>query len=102
MIARVGPLRTVVASAPRATVGGPLVLGLDVTPTDTPHDARTGPDTVAFGVEDPHGTFTTLAALDGRYLSTEVVSGFTGRVIGLYAADGTAHFDWFRYEPLTV
>jgi hypothetical protein len=24
----------------------------------------------------------------------------TGRVIGLYAAAGTVHFDWFDYEPL--
>ncbi|MFB6851060.1 glycoside hydrolase family 43 protein [Streptomyces sp. NPDC056341] len=102
VIARVGPLRTVVASTPRATAGGPLVIGVDVTPTHTPLDARTGPDTLAFGVEDPHGTFTALATLDGRYLSTEVAGGFTGRVIGLYAATGTAHFDWFRYEPLAI
>jgi hypothetical protein len=26
---------------------------------------------------------------DGRYLSTEVAGGFTGRVIDLYAAEGT-------------
>ncbi|MFI8790542.1 glycoside hydrolase family 43 protein [Streptomyces sp. NPDC055105] len=100
VIARVGPLRTVVASTSRATDGGPIVLGVDVTPTDTPRDPRTGPDTLAFGVEEQDGTFTALAALDGRYLSTEVAGGFTGRVIGLYAGSGTAHFDWFRYEPL--
>ena len=39
-----------------------------------------------------------LAELDGRYLSTEVAGGFTGRVIGMYAADGTVAFDWFDYE----
>jgi hypothetical protein len=37
---------------------------------------------------------TSLATLPGRYLSTEVAGGFTGRVVGLYAVDGTAHFDW--------
>ncbi len=26
--------------------------------------------------------------------------GFTGRVIGMYASEGTVHFDWFDYEPL--
>ncbi|MBY8853472.1 hypothetical protein K7G98_36675, partial [Saccharothrix sp. MB29] len=26
-----------------------------------------------------------LAEIDGRYLSTEVATGFTGRVIGMYA-----------------
>jgi xylan 1,4-beta-xylosidase len=40
-----------------------------------------------------------LAELDGRYLSTEVAGGFTGRVIGMYAAEGTVRFDWFDYEP---
>jgi hypothetical protein len=38
--------------------------------------------------------------LDGRYLSTEVTGGFTGRVIGVYAAVGTASFGWFDYEVL--
>ncbi|MDX3098227.1 hypothetical protein PV318_00685 [Streptomyces sp. ME02-6991-2B] len=46
------------------------------------------------------GTFTVLDTLDGRYLSTEINGSFTGRVIGLYAASGTAHFDWFDYAPL--
>ena len=34
------------------------------------------------GVEDAGGAFDVLAELDGRYLSTEVAGGFTGRVIG--------------------
>jgi hypothetical protein len=38
-----------------------------------------------------------LAGLDGRYLSTEVAGGFTGRVIGMYAAEGTVAFDWYEY-----
>ncbi|MEO3923300.1 hypothetical protein ABGB07_05505 [Micromonosporaceae bacterium B7E4] len=53
-----------------------------------------------FGVEAPDGTFDVLAELDGRYLSTEVAGGFTGRVIGVYAAAGTVRFDWFDYEPV--
>jgi xylan 1,4-beta-xylosidase len=98
VIARIGPLRTVVASRP--VPAGPLVLGVDVTTTHTPRDARSGPDALSFGVEEPDGTFTVLGTLDGRYLSTEVAGGFTGRVIGMYAATGTVHFDWFDYEPL--
>ena len=43
-----------------------------------------------------------LATLDGRYLSTEVAGGFTGRVIGMYASAGTVHFDWCDYEPLDL
>jgi xylan 1,4-beta-xylosidase len=98
VLARIGPLRTVLAT--RSVPAGPVVLGVQVTATRTLHDARTGPDTVSLGVEEPDGTFTVLCTLDGRYLSTEVAGGFTGRVIGMYAAAGTVHFDWSDYEPL--
>ncbi|MET9760893.1 glycoside hydrolase family 43 protein [Streptomyces sp. NPDC006372] len=97
LLGRVGPLRTVVASRP--VPAGPLVLGVRITDAE-PREARTGPDALTFGLEEPDGTFTALGTLDGRYLSTEVAGGFTGRVIGLYAAAGTVHFDWFDYEPL--
>ena len=93
VFARVGTLRTVVAS--RSVPAGPIVLTVRITATPPSYDPRGGPDTVSFGVDD-----TTLAELDGRYLSTEVAGGFTGRVIGMYASTGTVHFDWFDYRPL--
>lgn len=96
VFARIGPLRTEVGAKPLP--GGPVVLGIDTAPAP-PREARTGPDLLSFGVEEPDGTFTVLGTLDGRYLSTEVAGGFTGRVIGMYAAAGTVHFDWFDYEP---
>ncbi|MEU6356595.1 glycoside hydrolase family 43 protein [Streptomyces sp. NPDC047072] len=95
--ARIGPLSTVVASAPLPS--GPVVLGIEVAAVEAVRDARTGPDTVALGFEEPDGTFRTLAALDGKYLTTEVAGGFTGRVVGMFAASGSVHFDWFDYEP---
>jgi len=97
LISRIGPLRSVVARRP--VPAGAVVLRVEVTATESLSDARTGPDTLSFGVEEPDGTATTLGTLDGRYLSTEVAGGFTGRVIGMYAAAGTVHFDWFDYEP---
>ncbi len=97
-VARVGSLRTVVAA--RSVPAGPVALTVTITEPATPHGPCTGPDVVSLGVEQPGGTFTELATLDGRYLSTEVAGGFTGRVIGMYAAEGTVHFDWFDYEPL--
>ncbi|MFF9584441.1 glycoside hydrolase family 43 protein [Streptomyces achromogenes] len=97
VIARIGPLRSVVASRPSA--GGPVVLGVETIPAREVTDPREGPDIVALGVREADSTFTELARLDGRYLTTEVAGGFTGRVIGLYAATGTVHFDWFDYEP---
>ena len=46
-------------------------------------------------------TFTTLGKMDFRYLSTEVIGGFTGVMLGLYvqgeSPKGYADFDWFEY-----
>jgi hypothetical protein len=60
----------------------------------------TGPDTLAFTLGDPTTPHThPLAELDGRYLSTEIAGGFTGRVIGMYATEGSVAFDWYEYAP---
>jgi beta-xylosidase len=99
VLARIGPLHAVVATQSVPT--GPVVVRIEVAATPEVGDPRSGPDTVSIGFEEPEGTFTVLASLDGRYLSTEVAGGFTGRVIGMYAAAGTVHIDWFDYEPLT-
>jgi len=96
--ARIGPLSTVVASRP--VPPGPVVFRIEVAAAETLNDARTGPDTVSIGIEEPDGTFTELTSLDGKYLSTEVAGGFTGRVFGMFASIGSVHFDWFDYEPL--
>jgi beta-xylosidase len=98
VVARLGSVRSVVASRPAPA--GPVVLRVDIT-TPAPDYPGSGPDLVTLGFEEPDGTVTALAALDGRYLSTEVAGGFTGRVIGVYAATGTVHVDWFDYQPLT-
>jgi hypothetical protein len=98
VVARVGPLRTVLATRP--VPDGPLVLRIEVSDPPAGGDARTGPDLLSLGLEEPDGSFAVLATLDGRYLSTEVAGGFTGRVIGPYATAGTVHVDWFDYEPL--
>jgi len=39
-----------------------------------------------------------VAELDGRYWTAETCASFTGRVIGLYASEGTARFADFRYR----
>ncbi|MFF7051531.1 glycoside hydrolase family 43 protein [Streptomyces griseorubiginosus] len=96
VLARAGTLRTVLASRP--VPSGPVVLGVRFSPAPD-LGPRTGPDIVTFGVEEPDGTLAELGSLDGRYLSTEVAGGFTGRVVGMYAAVGTVHFDWFDYTP---
>jgi xylan 1,4-beta-xylosidase len=57
------------------------------------------PDRLAFGLMEG-SEFRSLAELDGRYLSTEVAGGFTGRVIGIGAAAGGATITRFAYAPL--
>lgn len=45
--------------------------------------------------------FESLAKMDFRYLSTEVIGGFTGVMLGLFAQgdakNGVADFDWMEY-----
>lgn|GEM_PF-198717 len=95
-VARIGPLRTVVGSHP---VGdGPVVVRIGITPTDG-WDPRQGPDVVTLGVEAADGDLVELAALDGRYLSTEVAGGFTGRIVGPYAVEGDVAVDWVEVVP---
>ncbi|QDY08082.1 glycoside hydrolase family 43 protein [Micromonospora sp. HM134] len=98
VVARIGSVLSTLATRP---VGpGPVHLRVEVlapAPGDW-HPAKE-PDQLRLGVERPDGTFDVLAELDGRYLSTEVAGGFTGRVIGMYAADGVVAFDWFDYAP---
>ncbi|MGW4116030.1 family 43 glycosylhydrolase [Actinosynnema sp. NPDC004786] len=105
VVARIGPVRQVVAS--RTTRPGPLTLTVVtrttdlvppsfVRPTDGPAGVEpAGPDTLAFYVDDDPGP---LAELDGRYLSDEVATGPSGRVAGMYVTRGVAAFDWFDYR----
>lgn len=51
---------------------------------------------VAAGVEDPDSEVV-LTELDGRYWAYETTESFTGRVLGLYAIDGTVAFSDVTY-----
>lgn len=91
--ARIGPLEASAGSAPAT---GDVVT-LVVEAVDATHD---GPDDLRFGVLDADGE-RWIAALDGRYLSTEVAGGFTGRTLGLRALGATpARVVSVRYVPL--
>ncbi len=93
--ARIGPLAQELASAgvhDRSSVVLEVRCG--------PDERGSEPDLVTLGYEDEHGEYVALATLPGRYLSTEVAGGFTGRLIGMYAAGGDAAFDWFDDQPV--
>ena len=95
--ARIGPVQQTLAF--EACKTDAVVLRIEIEPNRVDDDRAFGPDVVRLGYEEDE-RFIVLAALDGRYLSTEVATGFTGRVIGMYAAAGAVAFDWFEYRAL--
>ena len=112
VIGRIGAVRGVLGEAPAPT--GPFTLAVEIRTHDllpagvtsaqeagqgpTGLEANGAPDVLSFRVESGAGAVV-VAELDGRHLSTEAASGFTGRVIGLYVTAGTAAFDGFEYLP---
>ncbi|WP_018503472.1 glycoside hydrolase family 43 protein [Parafrankia discariae] len=93
------------------TVLGPLDQTLATTTGISPSEAlavhavthadaasfRAGPDQLELGhLSD--GEFRLLATVDGRYLSTEVAGGFTGRVVGVEAIGADATLSRFEYQ----
>lgn len=93
---RIGPLDQVVGTRSGVTADATLVIRVENGPRLI--GVRSGPDTIRLGVDD--GEFRELAAFDGRYLSTEVAGGYTGRVVGVEALGDTATVRRFEYEPM--
>ncbi len=89
--ARIGALVEEMASTPIARRSS-VVLEVRCVPDDSGAE----PDLVVLGHDDELDGFIALASLPGRYLSTEVAGGFTGRVIGMFVVGGTASFDWYE------
>jgi hypothetical protein len=67
-----------------AETGHECVLRIECVPASSLPVPRghAGPDDISLGFVDGSG-YRELGRLDGRYLSTEVASGFTGRMLGL-------------------
>ncbi|GAB3309234.1 glycoside hydrolase family 43 protein [Geodermatophilus aquaeductus] len=91
----VGDVRTVLGER---ALHGEAGLGFRMAPTQG-HEFSTarGPDRVLAGVEGPDG-FEVLGEVDGRYLSTEVAGGMTGRLVGAWCTDGSVVLRSFEYE----
>lgn len=58
---------------------------------------RRGPDVVTATVVSA-GERHELGSVDGRYVSTEVAGGMTGRMVGVVCASGTVGIDRFTYR----
>jgi xylan 1,4-beta-xylosidase len=94
--ARIGGIDVVLAESPRES--GNVVLGIRAVAAPTGLAVRSGPDVLRLGVVTDGG-FTELATLDGRYTSTEVAGGFTGRVIGASPGPRGGAVTLFEYRP---
>ena len=98
-VSRVGDLETIISATEVAPERVCLVVEASA---DTSANAKTrAPDRIRLGVrvDDKH---LTLANLDGRYLSTEVAGGFTGRVLGLVVDQGEAQVHRFRMRDTSI
>lgn len=90
----IGPLDLVLATAaahPDAS------LDIQSVPFDIAPGERRGPDRLVLSHTGPDGTTHELCRTDGRYLSTEVSGGFTGRVIGVEALGPRTTLTRFTY-----
>jgi hypothetical protein len=87
-VATIGPVQQVVGSTTRREAG-PVTLHISATPpgADAPDRDKHEPDFIELSLLGSDGTAAKLARLPGRYLSTEVACGFTGRVLAIEATD---------------
>lgn len=90
----IGPLDQIVR---HADAPADAVLEIRATEFEAERGARRGPDVLHVGVVTG-AEFVEFAAVDGRYLSTEVAGGFTGRVIGVEALADDVVVRRFEYE----
>ncbi|THV26814.1 glycoside hydrolase family 43 protein [Glycomyces paridis] len=92
--ARIGGVTADLGSAPAP--GGEAVLAIRAVECVAETLTAYGPDDVvlSLGGADP----VELARLDGRYLSTEVATGFTGRVLGVGAVGGASRLTAVDYR----
>ncbi|WP_309104060.1 family 43 glycosylhydrolase [Microbacterium sp.] len=81
-VLRVGPVQQQLAPGARVDAG-PVTARIESVPATSG-----GPDDLLFSVEQG-GVRHPLGRADGRYLSTEVAGGFTGRVVGFRSRRGS-------------
>jgi xylan 1,4-beta-xylosidase len=87
-VAQIGEIRSVLGEL-AVEEGTDVILQLRMEPAQgSIFSTAVGPDRLVAGIVRDHG-FVELGHLDGRYLSTELAGGFTGRMIGFYCRQGS-------------
>jgi len=90
-VARIGPLKQQLGEC--AVVHGEVEVAIRAIDSLTD-----GPDDLELSVR-AGGEDSVIGRIDGRYLSTEVASGFTGRVVGVRAVRGRVRLASVSYQP---
>lgn len=98
-VATIGPTRSVIASTDVFEPGHVQVRIAARVPAGGMGFPVPEPDLVSLEAL-ANGNVRRLAALDGRYVSTEVAGGFTGRMVGCEALEGVVVVRSFAYEGL--
>jgi xylan 1,4-beta-xylosidase len=96
--ARIGDLDVVLADT--EVPAGPASLRIDAIAPRCTVLPLAGPDDVVLSLAGADGNHE-LARLDGRYLSTEAATGFTGRMLALGATTVPAQVRSVTYHSLT-
>ncbi|MFP7834571.1 family 43 glycosylhydrolase [Marisediminicola sp. LYQ134] len=96
----IGPIEHSVGQWSVSPGSVPTLLMRAKAPRPLPHGATSEPDLVELALES-EGTEHSFGEFDGRYLSTEVAGGFTGRVFGVQALSGRIRVDEIRYAAET-
>jgi hypothetical protein len=79
-----------------------LVMRIEsVSPRSEPFGPGNGPDDIILSVDDENGRHE-LARIDGRYLSTEVATGFTGRMLAIGSCATEAHVVSVTYRAQRI
>ena len=96
--ARIGDLDVVLAESP--VPAGSATLRIEAVAPRSTSLPLAGPDEIILSIVGADGR-RELARLDGRYLSTEVATGFTGRMLAVGATTVPALVRSVTYQPLT-
>jgi xylan 1,4-beta-xylosidase len=95
--ARIGDLDVILDAIP--VPAGPATLRIESVAPRSTSLPLAGPDDIVLSLARPESSHE-LARLDGRYLSTEVATGFTGRMLALGALTVPAQVRSVTYQPL--
>ena len=86
-VAQIGEIRCALGEVP-VSAGREVTVQLRMEPAPgSVFSTGFGPDRLVAGILGPDG-FSELGHLDGRYVSTELAGGFTGRMLGCYCRQG--------------